>query len=42
MSAEAVLEFWHDLIGDSGSWGLSIILLTFAVRLLILPLTFKA
>ena len=34
-----VLEFWHDLIG--GSWGWSIILLTFTVRLAILPLTFK-
>src|SRR5919109_720386 len=37
-----VLEFWHDLIGDfPGSWGWSIILLTFTVRLFILPLTFK-
>jgi YidC/Oxa1 family membrane protein insertase len=37
-----VLEFWHDLIGDfEGSWGVSIILLTFTVRILILPLTFK-
>jgi YidC/Oxa1 family membrane protein insertase len=35
----AVLRFWHDLIG--GSWGWSIILLTFTVRLAILPLTFK-
>jgi YidC/Oxa1 family membrane protein insertase len=34
-----ILEFWHDLIG--GSWGWSIILLTFTVRLAILPLTFK-
>jgi YidC/Oxa1 family membrane protein insertase len=34
-----VLEFWHDLIG--GSWGWSIILLTFTVRIAILPLTFK-
>jgi YidC/Oxa1 family membrane protein insertase len=34
-----VLIFWHDLVG--GSWGWSIILLTFTVRLLILPLTFK-
>jgi YidC/Oxa1 family membrane protein insertase len=34
-----ILEFWHDLIG--GSWGWSIILLTFTVRLVILPLTFK-
>ena len=37
-----VLEFWHDLIGDfPNSWGWSIILLTFTVRLAILPLTFK-
>jgi YidC/Oxa1 family membrane protein insertase len=37
-----VLEFWHDLIGDfEGSWGVAIILLTFTVRILILPLTFK-
>jgi YidC/Oxa1 family membrane protein insertase len=37
-----VLEFWHDLLGDfDGSWGISIILLTFTVRLFILPLTFK-
>src|ERR671926_499011 len=34
-----VLEFWHDLVG--GSWGWSIILLTFTVRIAILPLTFK-
>jgi len=34
-----ILEFWHDLIG--GSWGWSIILMTFTVRLVILPLTFK-
>jgi YidC/Oxa1 family membrane protein insertase len=37
-----ILEFWHDLIGNfPGSWGWSIILLTFTVRLAILPLTFK-
>src|SRR5918992_1761823 len=37
-----VLEFWHDLIGDfEGSWGVSVILLTFTVRILILPLTLK-
>src|SRR5262245_3781194 len=37
-----VLEFWHDRLGDfPGSWGWSIILLTFTVRLFILPLTFK-
>ena len=35
-----ILEFWHDLIGGS-SWGWSIILLTFTVRIAILPLTFK-
>jgi YidC/Oxa1 family membrane protein insertase len=39
---QAILEFWHDLIGDfDGSWGVAIILLTFTVRLAILPLTFK-
>jgi YidC/Oxa1 family membrane protein insertase len=40
-----ILEFWHDLIdaGDTldGSWGIAIILLTFTVRIAILPLTFK-
>ena len=37
-----VLEFWHGIIGDGpNSWGWSIILLTFTVRILILPLTFK-
>jgi YidC/Oxa1 family membrane protein insertase len=40
-----ILEFWHDLIDPSdtltGSWGVAIILMTFTVRLLILPLTFK-
>src|SRR3954452_19072647 len=41
-ACEAVLKFWHGLIGDfTGSWGWSIILLTFTVRLVILPLTFK-
>ena len=41
-ACQAVLEFWHDLIGDfPDSWGWSIILLTFTVRLFILPLTFK-
>src|SRR3954453_4411719 len=34
-----VLEFWHDFLG--GSWGWAIILLTFTVRLFILPLTFR-
>src|SRR5215216_4244678 len=41
-ACEAVLKFWHGAIGDfEGSWGVSIILLTFTVRLFILPLTFK-
>jgi YidC/Oxa1 family membrane protein insertase len=38
-ACQAVLEFWHGLVG--GSWGWSIILLTFTVRIFILPLTFK-
>src|SRR3954470_23968548 len=41
-ACKAILEFWHDLLGDwNGSWGVSIILLTFTVRRAILPLTFK-
>jgi YidC/Oxa1 family membrane protein insertase len=40
-----ILEFWHDLIDSNdnldGSWGIAIILMTFTVRLAILPLTFK-
>jgi YidC/Oxa1 family membrane protein insertase len=41
-ACKAVLEFWHDLLGDwEGTWGISIILLTFTVRIVILPLTFK-
>jgi YidC/Oxa1 family membrane protein insertase len=37
-----VLEFWHGVIGNGpNSWGWAIILLTFTVRILILPLTFK-
>src|SRR3954462_11173979 len=41
-ACEAVLKFWHGLLGDfDGSWGWSIILLTFTVRVVILPLTFK-
>src|SRR5919205_3651586 len=41
-ACNAVLKFWHNLLGDfDGSWGWSIILLTFTVRLFILPLTFK-
>src|SRR3954462_4521238 len=41
-ACEAVLKFWHGLLGDfDGSWGWAIILLTFTVRLVSLPLTFK-
>src|SRR5919199_2721537 len=41
-ACEAVLKFWHGLLGDfTGSWGVAIILLTFTVRIAILPLTFK-
>src|SRR3954466_9932131 len=41
-ACKAVLDFWHSLLGDfDGSWGWSIVLLTFTVRLVILPLTFK-
>jgi YidC/Oxa1 family membrane protein insertase len=41
-ACEAVLTFWHDLIGNfDGSWGVAIILLTFTVRIVILPLTFR-
>src|SRR3954471_7179553 len=36
---EAIMQFWHDSVGFS--WGMSIILLTFVIRLIILPLTFK-
>src|SRR3954465_8659226 len=36
---EAVLHFFHNKVGFG--WGLSIICLTIAIRLLILPLTFK-
>jgi YidC/Oxa1 family membrane protein insertase len=40
---EDVLRFWHDLIGGGeNSWGFAIILLTFTVRLVILPLTFRS
>jgi YidC/Oxa1 family membrane protein insertase len=42
-ASESVLKFWHDVLGDfEGSWGWSIILLTFTIRILILPLTFKS
>jgi YidC/Oxa1 family membrane protein insertase len=37
-ACNAILQFWYDLLG---SWGLSIIFLTFTVRLAILPLAFK-
>jgi YidC/Oxa1 family membrane protein insertase len=41
-ACEAILKFWHDVLGDwDGSWGVAIILLTFTVRLAIIPLTFK-
>jgi YidC/Oxa1 family membrane protein insertase len=40
-----ILEFWHDLLDKddnlAGSWGIAIILMTFTVRIVILPLTFK-
>jgi YidC/Oxa1 family membrane protein insertase len=39
---QAILEFWHNRLGDfGGSWGVAIILMTFTVRIAILPLTFK-
>ena len=37
-ASEAILKFWEGL---TGSWGVAIILLTFTIRLAILPLTFK-
>jgi YidC/Oxa1 family membrane protein insertase len=37
--SEAILKFWHNTVGFS--WGLSIIFLTFVIRLIILPLTFR-
>jgi len=40
---EDVLRFWHDAVGGgANSWGFAIILLTFTIRLLILPLTFRS
>jgi YidC/Oxa1 family membrane protein insertase len=36
---EAILKFWQDV---TGSWGVAIILLTFTIRLAILPLTFSS
>jgi YidC/Oxa1 family membrane protein insertase len=42
-ASEAVLRFWHDQLGDfDGSWGWAIILMTFTIRIFILPLTFKS
>ena len=35
----AILKFWHGVVD---SWGFAIILLTFTIRLLILPLTFSS
>jgi len=37
-ASDAILKFWEGLVG---SWGLAIILMTFTIRLAILPLTFK-
>ncbi len=37
--SEAILKFWEGL---TGSWGVAIILLTFTIRLAILPLTFSS
>src|SRR5215210_2877830 len=37
--SEAILKFWE---GITGSWGVAIILLTFTIRLAILPLTFSS
>jgi YidC/Oxa1 family membrane protein insertase len=37
--SEGIMKFFHDEVGLS--WGLSIIFLTFVIRLLILPLTFR-
>ncbi len=37
--SEAILKFWQGIVG---SWGVAIILLTFTIRLAILPLTFKS
>jgi YidC/Oxa1 family membrane protein insertase len=36
---EGIMQFFHDHVGLS--WGLSIIFLTFVIRLIILPLTFR-
>jgi YidC/Oxa1 family membrane protein insertase len=37
--SEAILKFWESIVG---SWGVAIILLTFTIRLAILPLTFSS
>lgn len=37
--SEGIMKFFHDQVGLS--WGFSIIFLTFVIRLIILPLTFK-
>jgi YidC/Oxa1 family membrane protein insertase len=37
--SEGILKFFHDTLGFG--WGLSIIFLTFVIRLIILPLTFR-
>ena len=37
--SEGIMKFFHDTLGFS--WGLSIIFLTFVIRLIILPLTFR-
>jgi YidC/Oxa1 family membrane protein insertase len=37
--SEGIMKFFHDQLGFS--WGLSIIFLTFVIRLIILPLTFR-
>jgi YidC/Oxa1 family membrane protein insertase len=36
---DSVLQFWYDAVGN---WGVAIIFLTFTIRILILPLTFKS
>ena len=42
--SEAILKFWAEDVfgGGENSWGFGIILLTFTIRLLILPLTFRS
>jgi YidC/Oxa1 family membrane protein insertase len=37
--ADVILRFWHDTVGLG--WGLSIVMLTVVVRIVILPLTYK-